>query len=77
MGIDRSKLESIAAAQARGLADPTLDPRDVYALVTAVSMTWSPASVLVAASRDDDAAEHDHRGALLSEIVGRMLCAGG
>lgn len=77
VGIDKSKLESIAAAQAAGRVDPALDPRDVYALVTAVSMTWSPASVLVAASRDDDAAEHDHRRALLSDIVGRMFRAGG
>ena len=68
-----SKLDSIAAAQATGHIDPTLDPGDVYALVTAVSMTWSPASVLVAASRDDDAAEHDRRRRLLAEMAGRMF----
>jgi AcrR family transcriptional regulator len=73
VGHDTSKLESIAAAQASGHIDPALDPRDVYALVTAVSMTWSPASVLVAASREDGAAEHDRRRALLAEIVGRMF----
>jgi AcrR family transcriptional regulator len=72
-----SKLEAIAAAQATGHIDPALDPRDVYALVTAVSMTWSPASVLVAASPDEDAAEHDHRRGLLSEMAGRMFRAGG
>jgi AcrR family transcriptional regulator len=72
-----SKLEAIAAAQDTGHIDPALDPRDVYALVTAVSMTWSQASVLVAASRDEDAAEHDHRRGLLSEMVGRMFRAGG
>ena len=73
LGHDTSKLESIGAAQAAGLIDPDLDPRDVYALVTAVSMTWSPASVLHAASRDDDEAEHDHRRRLLAEMVGRMF----
>jgi len=58
---------------ARGVVDPTLDPADVYALVTAVSMTWSPASVLVAASRSDARADHDHRRALLAEAVRRMV----
>ncbi len=67
------KLESIAAAQAAGVIDASLDPRDVYALVTAVSMTWSPASVLVAASRDDDEAEHARRRRLLADMVGRMF----
>jgi len=76
VGHDTSKLESITAAQAAGHIDPALDPRDVYALVTAVSMTWSPASVLVAAARDDDTAEHDHRRRLLADIVGRMFRAG-
>jgi hypothetical protein len=36
-------------------------------------MTWSPASVLVAASRDDDPAEHDARRRLLAEVVTRMF----
>ncbi len=67
------KLESIAAAQAAGVIDAALDPRDVYALVTAVSMTWSPASVLVAASRNDDETEHARRRRLLAEMVGRMF----
>jgi AcrR family transcriptional regulator len=77
VGHDTSKLASITAAQADGHVDPALDPRDVYALVTAVSMTWSPASVLVAASADDDAAEHEARRALLADIVGRMFRPGG
>ena len=73
VGHDTSKLEAITAAQATGHIDPALDPSDVYALVTAVSMTWSPASVLVAASRDDAVAEHEHRRSLLADIVGRMF----
>lgn len=72
-GHDIRKLESIAAAQAAGVVDPALHPRDVYALVTALSMTWSPASVLVAASPDDAEAAHAHRRTLLSEAVRRML----
>ncbi len=75
VGQNTDKLRSIADAQAAGIVDPSLDPGDVYALVTAVSMTWSPASVLVAAGRDDDAAEHAHRRELLATVVARMFRA--
>ena len=51
VGHDTDKLRSTSDAQAAGLIDSTIEPAEVYALVTAVSMIWSPASVLVAASR--------------------------
>lgn len=70
---DRPKLEAIADAQTRGVVDPGLDPSDVFALVTAISMTWSPASVLVAGAPGDPAAEHEHRRELLAEVVRRIV----
>lgn len=72
-GHDVPKLGAIADAQERGLIDPGLDPADLYALVTAVSMTWSPASVLVAADPGEAAAEHEHRRELLAEVVRRII----
>lgn len=70
---DRPKLDAIAGAQARGHVDPALDPADVFALVTAISMTWSPASVLVAADRGDPEREHQRRRTLLAEAVRRVV----
>lgn len=67
------RLDAIERAQANGYVDPTMDPVDVYALVTAISMTWSPASVLVAASRDEDKSVHQHRRRLLADAVRRMV----
>ncbi len=72
-GHDTAKLDAIADAQARGVVEPSLDPADLFALVTAISMTWSPASVLVAASRDDPASEHDRRRRVLEETVRRLV----
>ena len=74
---DTDKLESIAAAQAAGLVEPALDPKDVYALVTAVSLTWSPASVLHAASSDEDESRHERRRQILAETVRRMFAPAG
>lgn len=72
-GHDTHKLESIAAAQAAGLVEPTLDPHDVLALVTAVSLTWSPASVLRAAGADEPERVHEHRRRVLADIARRMF----
>lgn len=67
------RLEAIERAQADGHVDPSMDPADVFALVTAVSMTWSPASVVLAASRDEDESAHEHRRLLLADAVRRMV----
>lgn len=72
-GHDVPKLGAIADAQARGIVDSALAPADIYALVTAVSMTWSPASVLVAAAREDATTEHENRRKLLAEVVRRIV----
>lgn len=72
-GHDADKLQSIAAAQAAGLVEPTLEPHDVLALVIAVSLTWSPASVQHAASADEAESLHEHRRRLLADIARRMF----
>lgn len=70
------KLDAIAAAQAAGLIDGSLDPEDIYALVTAVSLTWSPASVLHTASAGEDESRHTRRREILAETVRRMFARG-
>ena len=72
-GHDTHKLESISAAQGAGLVDPALVPHDVLALVTAVSLTWGPASVLRAASADEAESEHQHRRRVLAAMARRMF----
>ena len=72
-GHDTHKLESIAAAQAAGLIEPSIEPHDVLGLVTALSLTWSPASVLHAASPGEPEALHEHRRRLLAGMARRMF----
>jgi AcrR family transcriptional regulator len=72
---DRQKIASVADAQRAGLVDPGLDPQDVLALVTAMAMTWSPASALFAAARNDPAAEHARRRRALATAVRRSFAA--
>ncbi len=63
------KLAAIEAAQAAGVIDPALPPREVYSLVIAMSMAWSPASVTTAAAVGDDEATHAARRAALAAAV--------
>lgn len=70
---DVEKLASIADAQARGVVEASFEPRDLYGVVIAVSMTWSPASTLVAASPDDPDDDHERRRGLLAEVVRRIV----
>ncbi|MEU4829104.1 TetR family transcriptional regulator [Streptosporangium sp. NPDC023615] len=70
---DARKLRAIADAQDSGHIDPSLAPADVLSIVTAMSMTWSPASAVHAAHRDEDAAEHERRRRALSETVRRAF----
>lgn len=74
---DSAKLASIAAAQRAGAVDPDLTPIDVLSLVTAMSLTWGPASPLVAAAADDAPAEHERRRTALATAVRRALCCAG
>lgn len=64
---------AIRAAQDGGLVDPELDPADVYAMVIALSMSWSPASVTVAATPEDAEAEHARRRTGLAAVVERAF----
>jgi AcrR family transcriptional regulator len=75
--LDRVKFEAIAAAQERGLVDPSLPPAQLFALVIALSMTWSPVSTTVAASPEDDPAEHDARRRLIHLAVERLVTPAG
>jgi AcrR family transcriptional regulator len=68
-----AKLEALAAAQREGHVDPALEPRDVYSMVIAMSMAWSPASVTVAAARDDEPAEHERRRQAIAHAVRRAF----
>lgn len=68
-GHDQQKLRSIGDAQRDGHVDPTLDPADVLSLVTAMSLTWSPLSLGVAATPDEDRAVHERRKRALAHTV--------
>jgi AcrR family transcriptional regulator len=70
---DSIKLQAIADAQQAGHIDATISPADVLSLVTAMAMTWSPASVLIAAGKEDDPADHGRRRLALSETVRRAF----
>ena len=72
-GLDGPKFEAIASAQARGVVDPSIPPAHLFSLVIALSMTWSPVSTTVAASPDDDDAEHAERRRLIRLAVRRLI----
>ncbi|WP_433782841.1 TetR family transcriptional regulator [Actinomycetospora sp. CA-101289] len=64
-----SKLAAIREAQDRGLVTADTAPADVYSMVIALSMAWSPASVTIAAGTGDDPAEHERRRTALAAAV--------
>ncbi|MFD5268124.1 hypothetical protein [Streptomyces sp. NPDC058335] len=70
------KIQSIADAQARGLVDPGIAPADVLAIVTTMAMTWSPASPMYTAHKDEREAAHKARRTALALTVQRAdpLC---
>ena len=72
-GRDENKLRAIADAQGEGLIDPALAPYEVFCLVTAIAMTWSPVNVTYAASLEDEESEHARRRSLIAETVSRSL----
>lgn len=63
------KHAAVRDAQAEGLVDPTFEPADVYSLVIALSMTWSPAATVIAAAPGDPAADHTRRREALARAV--------
>ncbi|MGJ7906499.1 TetR family transcriptional regulator [Actinopolyspora sp. H202] len=67
------KLTAIAGAQRDGLVTADLEPSEVYSMVIAISMTWSPASTTYTASADEDPAVHERRRYALAETVRRAF----
>lgn len=72
-GHDVAKLDAIADAQARGIVEPSFEPRDLFGILIGLSLTWSPASTLTAAAPEDPRAEHDRRRDALAEAVRRIV----
>ena len=75
-GHDDGKMRAIAQAQREGRIDPALDPSEVYPLITAIAMTWSPVNVTYAASREDGEPEHARRRSIIAQTVSRALLTG-
>jgi len=72
-GHDEQKIRSIADAQAEGLVDPAVAPADVLAIVTTISMTWSPASPMYTAHTGEPEAVHEARRTALELTVRRAF----
>ena len=72
---DAGRIAAIAAAQAAGRVDAAIDPADILSMLTAMALSWSPASLQIAASVDDAADIHDRRRAALATAV-RQAFAG-
>lgn len=66
---DAGRVAAIAAAQAEGHVDPTIDPADILSMVTAMAMSWSPVSLQIAASAADADETHDRRRLALATAV--------
>lgn len=66
-------LKAISAAQSSGDIDPSLDPADVLSIVTAMALTWSPASLIHTAAPGDPESEHETRRRALAETVRRAF----
>jgi hypothetical protein len=62
----------VAEAQAAGLVRQG-DPFDLFALVFAMALAWSPASGIYVATADEPEIEHDRRRALLRDCVRRAV----
>lgn len=66
---DAANVAAIAAAQASGDIDPATDATDVLSIVTAMALSWSPASLQIAASTVDPARTHARRRNALAAAV--------
>lgn len=68
-GRDAEKHALIRSAQEAGDIDPSLDPVDVLSMLTAIALSWSPASLQVTASAREPRAAHERRRAALAAAV--------
>ncbi len=75
-GLWDPKHEAIRQAQRDGLIVDDLAPAEVYELITAVAMTWSPVNVTFAASREDPETDHARRREIIAGVVARALLTG-
>lgn len=71
---EAGKLAAIATAQRDGYLRPDLEPVDIHSLVIAMSMTWSPASTLIAADKAESPARHARRKQALATSVAAAFC---
>lgn len=72
-GDDDPRLRAIADVQRDELVDPALAPYEVFSLVVAIAMTWSPVNVTFAASLEDEESEHARRRAVIAQVVSSAL----
>jgi len=68
-GGDEAKLALIRVAQDNGDLDAALDAGDLLSMLTAIALSWSPASLQVAASARETRAVHERRRAGLAAAV--------
>jgi AcrR family transcriptional regulator len=68
---DDDKRAAIAAAQQRGVIDPSFDPADILSMVTAVALGWSPVSLTYAIG--DTGGKKKRRRRALAKVVTRMF----
>ena len=66
---DPAKTEAVRQAQQAGIVRSDLPAADIHALVIALALTWSPASLIDAAAPDEPAAVHDRRRTSLAAAV--------
>ena len=66
---DAEKVALIREAQTAGDVDASFDPVDVLSMVTAIALSWSPASVQVTASAAEPEAVHVRRRSGLAAAV--------
>jgi AcrR family transcriptional regulator len=66
---DAEKVALIRSAQANGDIDTSIDPTDVLSMLTAMALSWSPASLQITASPREKRAVHERRRSGLATAV--------
>lgn len=72
---DAPKLTAIERAKGDGYLNAELDPVDILAMLTALALTWSPASTMIAASASDQSDQHERRRRALRLAVDNAFTA--
>ncbi|AGL16582.1 TetR/AcrR family transcriptional regulator [Actinoplanes sp. N902-109] len=66
---DPAKVEAVQRAQKDGMVRTDIPAADVHALVIALALTWSPTSLIHAATAHDPRRDHDRRRTSLAAAV--------